>query len=77
LALGGRRPLYEYAKGGVPMIMVYSGEAVGETLGIEGGPEVRAVGLANVFVVCGGVLAILYVLLVRAQKPRGEEQKKR
>jgi 4-amino-4-deoxy-L-arabinose transferase-like glycosyltransferase len=76
LALEERRPLYEYAKGGVPLIRVYSGEAVGETLDIEGGPEVQDVGLANVFVVCGGVLAVLYVLLVRAQKARGEERKK-
>jgi 4-amino-4-deoxy-L-arabinose transferase-like glycosyltransferase len=71
LALAERRPLFEYAKGGVPLVRVYSGEAVGETLGIEGGPEARDVGLANAFVVCGGVLALLYVL-VRGQKRKGE-----
>jgi 4-amino-4-deoxy-L-arabinose transferase-like glycosyltransferase len=65
LALQERRPLYEYAKGGVPLIRVYSGEAVGETLGVESGPEARDVGLANAFVVCGGVLVVLYVLLRR------------
>ena len=74
LALEERRPLYEYAKGGVPLIRVYSGEAVGETLGIEGGPEAREVGLANAFVACGGVVAVLYVL-VRGQKDHGEERK--
>jgi hypothetical protein len=74
LALEERRPLYEYAKGGVPLIRVYSGEAVGETLGIVGAPEVRDVGLANALVVCGGVLAVLYVL-VWAQTARREEGK--
>ena len=74
LALEERRPLYEYAKGGVPLIRVYSGEAVGETLGIEGGPEAREVGLANAFVACAGVVAVLYVL-VRGQKDHGEERK--
>jgi hypothetical protein len=75
LALEEKRPLYEYAKGGVPLIRVYSGEAVGETLDIEGRPEARDVGLANTLVVCGGVLAVLYVLL-RGQKnlERGERQ---
>jgi hypothetical protein len=76
LALEKSRPLYEYAKGGVPLIRVYSGEAVGETLDIRGRPEVRDVGLANVFVISAGVLAVLYVLFVRAQKARGEEQEK-
>ena len=67
LALQGRRPLYEYAKGGVPLIRVYSGEAVGETLGLKGGAEARDVGLVNALVACGGVLVVLYVL-VRRQK---------
>lgn len=71
LALEEKEPLYEYAKGGVPLIRVYAGEAVGETLGIEGRPEPRDVGLANVLVVCGGVLAVLYALL-RGYKGRGE-----
>jgi 4-amino-4-deoxy-L-arabinose transferase-like glycosyltransferase len=62
LALEKREPLYEYAKGGVPLIRVYSGEAAGETLGFEGRPEPRDVGLANALVVFGGVLAVLYVL---------------
>ncbi|MDP8948885.1 MAG: hypothetical protein M3N00_01370, partial [Actinomycetota bacterium] len=70
LALEEKRALYEYAKGGVPLIRVYSGEAVGETLDIEGRPEARDVGLANVFVVCAGVLAVLYLLL-RGQKDQG------
>jgi 4-amino-4-deoxy-L-arabinose transferase-like glycosyltransferase len=71
LALEEKRPLYEYAKGGVPLIRVYSGDAVGETLGIEGGPEVRDVGLANALVVCCGVLAVLYALL-RATRIRAK-----
>jgi 4-amino-4-deoxy-L-arabinose transferase-like glycosyltransferase len=75
LALQDKQPLYEYAKGGVPLIRVYSGEAVGETLDIEGRPQARDVGLASVFVMCSGVLAVLYVL-VRGQKSQGEQQNK-
>ena len=74
LALEERRPLYEYAKGGVPLIRVYSGEAVGETLGIEGSPEARYVGPANVLVVCGGVLAVLYALR-RGQTHRAKSRR--
>jgi 4-amino-4-deoxy-L-arabinose transferase-like glycosyltransferase len=73
LALEKKKPLYEHAKGGVPLIRVYSGETVGKTLDIEGGPEPRDVGMANAFVVCGGVLAVLYALL-RGQKDEGEER---
>jgi 4-amino-4-deoxy-L-arabinose transferase-like glycosyltransferase len=66
LALEDRESLYEHRKGGVPLVRVYSGEAVEETLAIEGGPEPRDVGLANALVVCGGVLAVPYLL--RRQK---------
>jgi 4-amino-4-deoxy-L-arabinose transferase-like glycosyltransferase len=76
LALEEKRPIFEYAKGGVPLIRVYSGEAVGETLGLEGGPDVRDVGPANLLVACGGVLAVLYVLL-RGQKQQTEEPLKK
>jgi hypothetical protein len=65
LALEEKRPLYEYEKGGVPLVRVYSGETVGETLDIEGAPEPRDVGLANALVACGGVLGVLYVLARR------------
>jgi 4-amino-4-deoxy-L-arabinose transferase-like glycosyltransferase len=68
LALEEKRPLYEYEKGGVPLIRIYSGEAVGETLAIEGAPEPRDVGPANALVVCGAVLTILYVLLRRQKE---------
>ena len=63
LALEEKQPLYEYDKGGVPLIRVYSGEAVGETLAVEGAPQPRDVGPVNALVVCGGVLAVLYALL--------------
>jgi 4-amino-4-deoxy-L-arabinose transferase-like glycosyltransferase len=76
LALEGKRPLYEYAKGGVPLVKVYSGEAVGETLDIRGEPEARDVGLANTLVACAGVLAVLYVLL-RGRRYQDEERRKR
>jgi 4-amino-4-deoxy-L-arabinose transferase-like glycosyltransferase len=65
LALQEKRPLYEYEKGGVPLVRVYSGEAVGATLGIEGAPEPRDVGPANSLGACGGVLGVLYVLMRR------------
>jgi 4-amino-4-deoxy-L-arabinose transferase-like glycosyltransferase len=74
LALQENEPLYEYTKGGVPLIRVYSGEAVGDTLAIGGRPQPRDVGLANALVVCGGVLAVLYVL-VWGYRSRGEERK--
>ena len=62
LALQEKRPLYEYEKGGVPLVRVYSGEAVGETLAIQGAPEPREVGPVNALIVCRGVLAVLYAL---------------
>ena len=74
LALEEKQPLYEYTKGGVPLVKVYSGEAAGETLGIEGGPEARDVGLANALVVCGIGLAVVYALF-RGQKYQGEERR--
>jgi 4-amino-4-deoxy-L-arabinose transferase-like glycosyltransferase len=73
LALEEKRPLYEHDKGGVPLIRVYSGEAVGETLSIEGAPEPRDVGLLNTLVVCGGVLAVLYALLRGSRGAGGGE----
>jgi 4-amino-4-deoxy-L-arabinose transferase-like glycosyltransferase len=63
LALQEKEPLYEYTKGGIPLVRVYSGETVGETLGTLGSPAPQDVGLANSLVVCGGVLAVLYALL--------------
>lgn len=68
LGLEEKRPLYEHEKGGVPLIRIYSGEAVGETLAIEGAPEPRDVGPANALIVCGAVLTILYVLLRRQKE---------
>jgi 4-amino-4-deoxy-L-arabinose transferase-like glycosyltransferase len=74
LTLEEKRPLYEYARGGVSLIRVYSGEAVGETLGIEGGPEPRDVGPANALVACGGVLGVLYFLLRRQKHEERKHQ---
>jgi 4-amino-4-deoxy-L-arabinose transferase-like glycosyltransferase len=71
LALQEKRPLYEYEKGGVPLIGIYSGEAVGETLGVEGKPKPIDVGLANALVACGGVLAVLYALLRHKREDGG------
>lgn len=75
LALEEKAPLYSYEKGGVPLIKVYSGEAVGETLDVEGRPGARDVGLANILIVCGGLLAVLLVLARGGrQKGKGEER---
>ncbi len=72
LALDEEEPLYTYEKGGVPLVKVYSGEDVGETLDIEGAPGARDVGGLNLLVVCGG-LGMVLLALARAQraKPSG------
>ncbi|MDQ4106270.1 MAG: glycosyltransferase family 39 protein [Actinomycetota bacterium] len=62
LALEEREPLYAYEKGGVPLVKVYSGEVVAETLDIEGEPEARNPGLPNALISFGGVLAALALL---------------
>ncbi len=62
LALEDKEPLYAYEKGGVPLVKVYSGEAVAGTLDIEGEPEARNPGLLNVLIAGGGMLAVLALL---------------
>jgi hypothetical protein len=74
LALSGETPLYSYTKGGVTLVRVYSGETVEGTLGIEGRPEAREVGLPNALLAGGAVLVLLY-LLARGQEDQGEEGK--
>ena len=59
LALQDKEPLYAYEKGDVPLVKVYSGEAVGETLEVEGGPKARDVGWFNAVAVSGCTLALL------------------
>lgn len=71
LALEEKEPLYTYEKGGVPLVRVYSGEAVAGTLDAEGGPEARDPGLPSVLVSSGIVLAVL--LLLRRKQYQGEE----
>jgi len=71
LALEEKRPLYEYERGGVPLVRVYSGEAVGETLGVEGEPKPRDVGVANALVALGGVLAVLLAIARRLRAAGG------
>ncbi|MBA2692029.1 MAG: glycosyltransferase family 39 protein [Rubrobacter sp.] len=72
LALEEMEPLYEDSKGGVPLVRVYSGEAVGETLDIEGGPEARDVGAVNAAVVGMG-LVTLFSTIVRRKEHEDEE----
>lgn len=67
LALENKAPLYEYTKGGVPLVEVYSGEGVRGTLDVEGAPEPRNPGLPNALVAGGGVLAVLLLLFWRQQ----------
>ena len=59
LALGEKSPLYAYKKGGVPLVKVYSGEAVGEALGSRSDPKPRDVGLGNAVVDSGILLLVL------------------
>ena len=72
LALGEKPPLYAYEKAGVPLVKVYSGEAVGETLGIRGAPEPRDVGLGNALV-ASSIFVLVLGRLFRARKKQGEE----
>ncbi|WP_156787616.1 ArnT family glycosyltransferase [Rubrobacter xylanophilus] len=67
LALSKKEPLYAYEKGGVPLVMVYSGEAVRETLGIRGSPEPRDPGPANALLAGGGMVALLARLALSAR----------
>ena len=73
LTLDGKPSLYAYEKGGVPLVKVYPGEAVGETLGIRGAPEPREVGSGNA-IVSFGILILLLRRLLRAQKKQHEER---
>lgn len=75
LALEEKEPLYEAEQGGVPLVKVYSGEQVGETLDVEGRPEPRNVGTLNAVVVGLGLLALLSTIL-RRQQQQDEEGKK-
>lgn len=75
LALEEKEPLYEYMKGGVPLIKVYSGETVAKTLDIQGSPDARDVGLPNVLAVGAGVIVVLLALLRgRTQQQKAEER---
>ncbi|MGH3090353.1 MAG: hypothetical protein ACRDSJ_23965, partial [Rubrobacteraceae bacterium] len=67
LALEEMEPLHTDEKGGVPLVKVYSGEQVGETLEIEGRPEARDVGAVNAAVAGFGVLALLLTILRRKE----------
>ena len=73
LALEEKPPLYAFEKGGVPLVKVYSGAAVGETLGIRGAPEPRQVGLWNAAISFGLLLLVLSRLL-GAQEKQHEER---
>jgi hypothetical protein len=73
LALEDKEPLYAHEKGGVPLVKVYSGEAVGETLEVEGEPEPRDVGLLNAMGAFGCVVLLL-VSIWRKQKKGRESQ---
>lgn len=73
LALDEKEPLYAYEKGGVPLVKIYSGEMVGETLHLEGQPIPHGLGLLNAFVAFGFPLVILFRLLAVRLIPRAEQ----
>lgn len=74
LALEKKDPLWEYGKGGVPLVKIYSGEAVGDTLDIRGKPEARELGLANALVAFG-LFGALFIWLVWRKQDQDEEGK--
>jgi hypothetical protein len=67
-------PLFAYEKGGVPLVEVYSGEAVGRTLGVEGTPEPRSLGFANAL--AAGAIPLAALLLLGRNLLRGKQQEK-
>lgn len=73
LALEKKDPLYAYDKGGVPLVEVYSGEAVAATLDIRGEPQARDVGWLNALIPLFGVLALLIFLWWRSEQ-QGKER---
>ena len=73
LALGEKSPLYTYERGGVPLVKVYSGETVQETLDVRGEPEPREVGLLNA-ALAGGLVLAVFLALIRPQKYQGKER---
>ena len=73
LSLEKKEPLYEHAKGGVPLVRVYSGDAVAGTLDERGAPEIRDVGWINLLVVCCGLLAVLFALVWAWGKPKNAD----
>ena len=73
LALEEKDPLYAYEKGGVPLVKVYPGEAVAETLEVEGEPEARDVGWFNAVGTLGCGLVLL-VFIWRKRRKGGEPQ---
>ncbi|QYJ17064.1 hypothetical protein Rxycam_02901 [Rubrobacter xylanophilus DSM 9941] len=70
LALQRKEPLYACEKGGVPLVMVYSGEDVRETLGVRGSPRPRDPGPANALVAGGGALALIAFLAGATRRRR-------
>ncbi|BBL78289.1 hypothetical protein RxyAA322_01430 [Rubrobacter xylanophilus] len=70
LALRRKEPLYAYEKGGVPLVMVYAGDAVRETLGVRGSPRPRDPGPANALVAGGGALALIAFLAGATRRRR-------
>jgi 4-amino-4-deoxy-L-arabinose transferase-like glycosyltransferase len=72
ISLNEKEPLFSYEKGGVPLVKVYSGDAVSGTLDIQGRPAVRDVGLLNAVVAAGLVCATL-LALARARRRAGKD----
>lgn len=73
LALEEKEPLYAYEKGGTPLVEVYSGEDVEDTLDVEGAPEARDVGYINVSMAVLFVFAVLGTLWGKRQRPYTEK----
>ncbi|MDX5893451.1 ArnT family glycosyltransferase [Rubrobacter radiotolerans] len=76
LALLEKEPLFREDLGGVTLTAVYSGEQVGETLDIQGRPEVRSVGWLNALFVALGITALVGWIALRSRRPDGKEHQK-
>ncbi|WP_162924633.1 glycosyltransferase family 39 protein [Rubrobacter indicoceani] len=77
LALERQEPLYEYAKGGVRFVAIYSGEQVGGTLGVEGRPPARQVGVFNALIVGIGLVGLVAWVFHRSTRTEQHQEKDR
>ncbi|CAN5757248.1 hypothetical protein BH23ACT11_BH23ACT11_14260 [soil metagenome] len=62
LALEKKKPVYAEVKGDTPLVKVYAGDEVAETLDIKGSPPFHDVGWLNALIVSIGMMGLLGLL---------------